>query len=129
MSTGIYPEPHVPVDDYTDIRAGDVIRSTVRTDRGQVADEHDYVVTDVETHPRDLTTGALLTFPCRRLHVAVLEAPPAHQPCRALGDVKILWESTRIVDATDTFVRADRRYGAMLADYVAARLPAGQPGR
>lgn len=121
-----YPDPHVTVDDYTDIAVGDVIRYTTRNPAGALSDGNDYVVRAVETDPRDFADGTKFAFPCHRLHVVALVPPAESAASRTFGDVSIEYSTTRIVDASDKIVRADKRYTGKLVEYVIAqgtRLP------
>lgn len=106
--------------DYTDLRTGDIVRYVLTSGH----DEHDYIVTDIDTTPRDLTDGQLLTFPAWRLHVTMLVRPSAGAPSRFIGDLEVRGASTRIVDSADTLVRADRRLAPAVVEFVAS----GQAG-
>ncbi|MFZ2526420.1 MAG: hypothetical protein WAX14_02020 [Rhodococcus sp. (in: high G+C Gram-positive bacteria)] len=115
-----YPDPHIPVTDYTTIQPGDVIRYTARHHHhGHRIDTDDYIVTAVDTTPRDLGDGTPLTFPCHRLHVRAVTPPDEHAASRTISDARPHATTTRIVDTTDTIVRADRRAAAHLVDAAA----------
>ena len=119
-----YPDPHIPVTDYTTIAPGDVIRYTARNHHGHRIDPEDYIVTAVETTPRDLGDGTPLAFPGHRLHVRAVIPPAEHAASRTIGDAGLRAATTRIVDSEDTLMRADRRAAARLVDFAA-----GTPNR
>ncbi|ULD38876.1 hypothetical protein [Rhodococcus qingshengii] len=113
-----YPDPHTPIEGYTAILAGDVIRFSPLDRYGGPSDIEDCIVRDIECEPRDFTTGEAFPHPCHRLHVTVLAPPAMTAPVRTIGDVRVKVESTLIVDARDVFVRTDPRDASTLVKYV-----------
>lgn len=62
-----YPDPHTPVEGYTAISAGDVIRFSPLDRYGGPSDIEDCIVRDIECEPRDFTTGEAFPHPCHRM--------------------------------------------------------------
>lgn len=114
-----YPDPHIPVTDYATIQPGDVIRYTARNRLGHRIDPDDYIVTAVETTPRDLGDGTPLAFAGHRLHVRAVIPPAERAASRTIGDARLRAATTRIVDSEDALVRADRRAAVRLVGFAA----------
>lgn len=57
VALALYPDPTIPVPDYTTVTVGDVIRYPATDPRGIRIDDNDYLVTGIDTDPVDLTDG------------------------------------------------------------------------
>lgn len=111
-----YPDPRTAVEDYTDIRTGDLLRYVDAS--GRSAAGFDFLVTDVETEPRDRVDGTPLLPGFHRLHVVAVRPPEASAATRHIGDATADYDTTRIINADDTLLRADRRAVRALAEYI-----------
>lgn len=109
IDTTSYPDPRLSVA-YTDIEVGDVIRYELKDSRGREVDDQDYLVTAIDTEG--------LNFGARRLHVSAIKRPADSASSRTIGDVEVRLDTTRIVDSTDTLLRADKRHVGKLVAYI-----------
>lgn len=111
-----YPDPRTAVEDYTDIREGDLLRYAPLNGRSQ--SDHDFLVSHIDTEPRDRVEGTPLLPGFHRLHVVAVRPPDASARTLTIGDASAEYDTTRIINADDTLLRADRRAVRALADYI-----------
>lgn len=111
-----YPDPRTVVEDYTDIRVRDLLRYNQLS--GRSPSEYDFLVTEVETEPRDRVEGTPLLPGFHRLHVIAVKPPAQCSATRTIHDASAEYDTTRILNGDDTLLRADRRAVRALADYI-----------
>lgn len=121
-----YPDPHITVADYTDIEVGDLIRYANVDRSGRRIDEHDFVVTGVDTEPRDRVEGTPMSPGLHRLHVTVIKPPATSLAKRDVGDAVVEYDTTRLINGDDKLERADRRAVRALVEYVESLDPSGR---
>lgn len=111
-----YPDPRTVVEDYTHIRVGDLLRYAQI--HGRSPSDYDFLVTDVETEPRDRVEGTPFLPGFHRLHVVAVKPPDASASTRTIHDASAEYDTTRIVNGDDALLRADRRAARALADFI-----------